>query len=208
MRARFTRDEIAASALQIVDEAGLAALTMRSLAGALGTGPMTLYNYVNDKEGLEGLVVAAVVAHLRLPAPTDDWRHDAHAIARAMWQAVRGHPAAIPLVLTRRMSSPTGFAAADALIAALGRARLDDGDRLAAFHAVLGLVAGAAQAELAGPLMGDGQEGGVAARIGAVAGTEFPHVAALSKVAARWSAEDDFDRGLHMLLDGIAGRSR
>ena len=58
MRARFTTDEIAAAALGIVDAQGLSALSMRSLAAALGTGPMTVYNYVPDKEGLEELVVA------------------------------------------------------------------------------------------------------------------------------------------------------
>ena len=200
MRARFTTDEIAAAALRIVDESGVAALSMRSLAAALDTGPMTLYNYVADKEGLEELVVAAIVAEVRLPDPTDDWQQDAYAIANAMWQGVRAHPAAIPLVLTRRMSSATGFAAADALIAALNRAGLDDRDRLAAFHARLGFVTGGAQADLAGPL--------VAARIGAVAGSEYPHVAALSEVAVRTSVEEDFDRGLRMLLDGIASRRR
>ncbi len=152
MRARFTTDEIATAALGIVDADGLSALSMRSLAAALGTGPMTVYNYVPDKEGLEELVVAAVVAEVRLPAPTDDWQHDAYAIADAMWRGIRAHPAAIPLVLTRRTLSATGFAAADALIAALGRAGLSDRDLLAAFHAVLGFVVGAAQAELAGPL--------------------------------------------------------
>ncbi len=35
---------------------------MRSLAAALGTGPMTLYNYVKDREELEGLVAEAVLA--------------------------------------------------------------------------------------------------------------------------------------------------
>ena len=43
MRAKFTTDDIAAAALAIVDESGLAALSMRSLATALGTGPMTMY---------------------------------------------------------------------------------------------------------------------------------------------------------------------
>ena len=200
MRARFTTDEIAAAALRIVDDAGVAALSMRSLAAALGTGPMTLYNYVADKEGLEELVVAAIVADVRLPQPTDDWQRDAHAIASAMWQGIRAHPAAIPLVLTRRMSSSTGFAAADALIAALARAGLDDRDRLAAFHALLGLVTGAAQSDRAGPL--------AAARIGSVAGADFPNVEALSTVAVETSVKDDFDRGLRMLLDGIAARRR
>ena len=200
MRARFSTDEIAAAALRLVDESGVAALSMRSLAAALGTGPMTLYNYVDGKEGLEELVVSAVVAGVRLPDPTDDWQHDAHAIATAMWQAIRAHPAAIPLVLTRRMVSATGFAAADALIAALDRAGLDDAHRLAAFHALLGFVTGAAQADLAGPL--------VAARIGSVADGQYPNVTALSKVAAKTPVEVDFDRGLRMLLDGIAARAR
>ncbi len=74
MRARFTTDEIAAAALRIVDDSGVGALSMRSLAASLGTGPMTLYNYVADKEGLEELVVAAIVADVRLPEPTDDWQ--------------------------------------------------------------------------------------------------------------------------------------
>ncbi|OBB08415.1 hypothetical protein A5662_09110 [Mycobacteriaceae bacterium 1482268.1] len=200
MRARFTTDEIAAAALRLVDESGVGALSMRALAAELGTGPMTLYNYVTGKEGLEELVVTAIVAEVRLPEPSGDWQQDAYSIATAMWRGIRAHPAAIPLVLTRRMSSSTGFTAAEALIAALSRAGLDGKDRLAAFHALLGLVTGAAQADLAGPM--------AAARIGSVAGADYPHVHSLSQVAAGTTAEDDFDRGLRMLLDGIASRRR
>jgi AcrR family transcriptional regulator len=206
VRAKFTIDEIAAAALAIVDESGLVSLSMRALATALGTGPMTMYNYVAGKEGLEELVVAAVVADVSVPAPTADWQHDVHSIATAMWRGVRAHPAAIPLVLTRRMASATGFAVVDALVAALRRANLTDRDTLAAFHAVLGLVTGAAQSELVGPLTGGTAE--AAARIGMVAGADYPHIAALSKVATRTSVEDDFDAGLRMLLDGIALRGR
>jgi AcrR family transcriptional regulator len=206
LRARFTTDEIAAAALGIVDAEGLSALSMRSLAAALGTGPMTVYNYVPDKEGLEELVAAAVVAEVRLPPPTDDWQHDAYAIADAMWHGIRAHPAAIPLVLTRRTLSATGFAAADALIAALGRAGLSDRDLLAAFHAVLGFVVGAAQAELAGPLTRGRDAADAAARIGSVAGATYPHIESLSAVAVQTTVEEDFDTGLGMLLDGIATR--
>jgi AcrR family transcriptional regulator len=206
VRARFTTAEIAAAALSIVDDDGAGALSMRALAAALGTGPMTMYNYVRDKEGLEELVVAAVVAEVQVPEPTEDWTADVHAVAEAMWRGIRAHPAAIPLVLTRRTVSATGFAAVDALIGALRRGGLTDADRLAAFHAVLAFVLGAVQAELAGPLTRGGDSRDVAARIGSVAGAEYPNVAALSHVAARVSVEDDFDIGLSMLLDGIAAR--
>ena len=102
-----------------------------------------------------------------------------------MWLGIRAHPAAIPLVLTRRTSSATGFAVADALIAALGRAGLTDSDRLAAFHAVFAFVVGAAQAELAGPLTRGRDAGDAAARIGSVAGATYRNIEALSHVAAR-----------------------
>ena len=208
MRARFTTDEIAAAALRIVDESGANALSMRALAAALGTGPMTMYNYVADKEGLEELVVSAVVAEVQVPDQTADWIDDVYRLADAMWRGIRSHPAAIPLVLTRRTSSATGFAAADALVAALDRGGLKGADRLAAFHAVLAFVIGAAQAELAGPLTRGRDAGDAAARIGAVAAADYPNIEALSHVARTVSVEADFDHGLRMLLDGIAARDR
>lgn len=204
MRARFTTDEIAAAALRIVDTDGLSALSMRSLAQALGTGAMTAYNYVSDKEGLEELVVAAVFADMRLPTPTEDWVRDTHAIASEMWQCMRAHPAAVPLVLTRRTVSPTGFAAAEALVAALERASLPPTDLLAAFHAVLGFVVGAGQSELAGQFTRARNPAEAASHIGSVAGERYPRIEALSKVAMRTPVEKDFDRGMRMLLDGVA----
>lgn len=202
MKARFTRDEIAATALELVDAKGLAALSMRSLASALGTGPMTLYNYVDGKEGLEELVVTAVMAAVPAYKPSANWRSDVERIARGIWTAVGKHPAAIPLVLTRRMSSPAGFAVIDALIAALGRAGLEEESRLAAFRAVLGFALGSAQAGL-----GDDNRG-AATRIGGVAGDVYPNVAALAKVAQQSSPATEFTLGITMLLDGIAMRGR
>ncbi|OBK93644.1 hypothetical protein A5645_19115 [Mycobacterium asiaticum] len=206
MRARFSVADIAAAALEIVDRDGLGGLSMRSLATALGTGPMTLYNYVKDRRELEELVAEAVIAEMKVPARTDDWCADVRAIATAMWEAVRRHPNAVPLVLTRRTVSASSYAAADRLIAALNRAGLAEHDVLASFRAVLALVTGSAQAELAGPLAGAGRDREqvtVAARIGGLAGHQHPHIAALAHVSQRSTAVADFDRGLTILLAGI-----
>lgn len=211
MRARFTLAEVRAQAMQIVDKDGLASLSMRSLAAALGTGPMTLYNYVKDREELEGLVAEAVLADVRLPRRSDDWRADVKAIATAWWLGVRQHPNAAPLVLTRRTVSPVGYLPAERLIEALRRAGLSDLDVLAAFRGVLSLVMGAAQVELARPLAGADREQSNAAaakRIGDLAGAEHPHLAALSETSRRSTMTDDFDRALDMLLTGIQARAR
>jgi AcrR family transcriptional regulator len=210
MRARFTLAEVREHAIQIVDEDGLGALSMRSLAAALGTGPMTIYNYVKDREELEGLVAEAVLAGVKLPRRSDDWRADVKSIATAIWRSVRQHPNAAPLVLTRRTVSAAGYLPAERLIEALTCAGLSDIDLLAAFRGVLSLVMGAAQVELAGPLAAiDREQSNVmnAKRIGALAGSEHPHMAALAETSQRSTMAADFDRALDMLLAGIQERS-
>jgi AcrR family transcriptional regulator len=210
MRARFTVAEIGAAALEIVDRQGLDGLSMRTLATALGTGPMTVYNYVKNRDELDELVAEAIVSDIKLPAISDDWRTDTAAVATALWHGVRRHPNAIPLVLTRRTLSSSSYAVADRLIETIRRGGLVGVDLLAAFRAVLSLVMGSAQAELAGPLAGverDLEQVAVAARIGRLAGEDHPHIASLAQVSQQSTAVADFERGLEFLLDGVARRA-
>ncbi|WP_231996919.1 TetR/AcrR family transcriptional regulator C-terminal domain-containing protein [Mycobacterium scrofulaceum] len=194
----------------IVDRDGLSALNMRSLATALGTGPMTLYNYVRDREELEALVAEAVLADVKLPEPSDNWLADVKSIAVAVWEAMRRHRNAVPLVLTRRTLSNESFAPAEQLVAALVRGGLADHDLLAAFRGVLSLIMGAAQVELAGPAaVGVAEQANIdaAGRIGRLAGDDHPNLAALASTSQRSSMAADFDRALDMLLDGIQTRA-
>jgi AcrR family transcriptional regulator len=210
MRARFSVAEVAARALEIVDRDGLGGLSMRTLAASLGTGPMTVYNYVKDRDQLEALVAEAVINSVKLPAPAPDWQQDVRAVAMAIWQTVRRHPNVIPLVLTRRTVSSSSYAPAERLVEALARGGLEDADLLAAFRAVLGLVMGSAQAELAGPLARpdrDAEQVAVASQIGRLAGVEHPRLAALALTSQQSSAEADFNRSLDMLLAGVQARS-
>jgi AcrR family transcriptional regulator len=104
--AKYTREQLQAAALAIVDAQGLAGLSMRSLAAALGTGPMTLYNHVADRADLEVLVAEAVLAAApgRRSRRRRGWRAEVLRVATAMW-APCAHPHAIPLILTRRSRS-------------------------------------------------------------------------------------------------------
>ena len=172
---------------------------------------MTLYNYVKGRGELEERVAEAVIADVELPAVSDNWREDVQAVAIAMWETMRRHPNAVPLVLTRRTVSSSSYLAADRLIAALGRAGLTGVDLLAGFRAVLGLVMGSAQVELAGPLSGterEREQTAVAARIGGLAGAEHPHIAALAQTSQQSTAVADFERGLGILLAGVESLGR
>ena len=81
---RYTREEIAATALRIADAEGIDAVSMRRVAAELGAGTMTLYHYVRTKDDLLALVSDAVVGENIVPAHElpDDWREALSAIAR------------------------------------------------------------------------------------------------------------------------------
>ncbi|WP_106324532.1 TetR/AcrR family transcriptional regulator [Actinoplanes italicus] len=49
---RLTKDAILQAALRIVDADGVAALSMRKLAGELGVNPMSIYHHVENKAAL------------------------------------------------------------------------------------------------------------------------------------------------------------
>src|SRR5262249_61127857 len=74
-RPRFSREEIASAALQIADEEGFAAVSMRRVAAQLGAGTMTLYHYVQSKDDLVALMDDALMAEVLVPEvelPLDD----------------------------------------------------------------------------------------------------------------------------------------
>jgi len=91
--ARLNREQIAASALSVIDEKGLAGFTIRSVADALGVSPMAIYYHVKDKAELAGLVVSAAIREVAPAPPTGVWRDDMLEIARWSRDYVTRHPA-------------------------------------------------------------------------------------------------------------------
>ncbi|WP_067472626.1 TetR/AcrR family transcriptional regulator [Actinomadura hibisca] len=81
---RLTRERIVATALRIVTREGSGALSMRRVADALGSAPMSLYRHVRDKDELLLLVLDASVADLPRPDLPADPR--ARLLALLTWQ--------------------------------------------------------------------------------------------------------------------------
>jgi AcrR family transcriptional regulator len=204
--ARFSREQLQAEALAIVDERGLAALSMRSLADALGTGPMTLYNHVRNRADLDVLLVDAVFAEARWPRTARaDWRDEVEAIAAAGWRAARAHPSVVPLILTRRSRSLPLLELSEALLAALARSGRSGRELLVAFRAVTALTVGFAQAELAGPLSVEAGEraADVIARFRALPAERYPRLREIASAAVTSDPEREFREGLRALLAGL-----
>ncbi|WP_281919214.1 TetR/AcrR family transcriptional regulator [Nocardia sputorum] len=205
---KFTTDQLQIAALALVDEQGLAGLTMRNLAAALGTGAMTIYNYVDGKEGLERLVTGAVLAEARWTVePSGDWADETRAVAEGMWRAIRSHPHAIPLLLTRRTLDLPTLVTAEALLRALARSGRSGADLLIAFRVVTGFITGFAQAELAGPLSvaRDPDPAAITDRVAALPPDRFAKLIEIARAAADSDPEEEFRTGLRIILDGLKG---
>src|SRR5580692_8377351 len=80
-RPRYSREDVARAAVALADAEGLDAVTFRAIATRLGTGVMSLYNYIPDKQALVFDMAELVSAELDLPEPTGDWRADLHTVA-------------------------------------------------------------------------------------------------------------------------------
>lgn len=207
---KFTEAQLREAALAIVDREGLAALTMRRLAEALGTGAMTLYNYIDGRDGLEALLVGAVMAEMIPPAPSGDWADDVRATATEMWRAARRHPNVIPLILTRRADDLATLQAVEGLLEALARSGRSGFALLAAFRVVSGFVTGFAQSEVSGLLART--PGGTAkdlrARIGALTEGRLKRLAEIAVVGVPGNPQREFEAGLEIVIAGLRARPR
>ena len=86
----MNRTTIAATALDLIQEEGLDALTMRTLADRSGVKAASLYWHVRDREELLGLVADALLARV----PTQDRRQEWRATALALCAATAARIAA------------------------------------------------------------------------------------------------------------------
>lgn len=91
-------DQIVQAAMDIADEKGPDAITMRAVAARLDVGVMSLYWHVPTKRDLEGLVVQQLMEEAAPPPElSGDWREDLASIARSARQNMLRHPWMIDL---------------------------------------------------------------------------------------------------------------
>lgn len=93
-RPTLSRDQIVTTAIRLLDEEGLAALSMRTLGSRLGAGAASLYRHVANKDELIELAVDEVYGELEVPEPgrARDWRPAVTACAESLRAMALRHP--------------------------------------------------------------------------------------------------------------------
>jgi AcrR family transcriptional regulator len=104
-------DRIVTVTLELMDEQGIGAATMRGVSSRLGVRSMSLYRYVQDRDELFDAVVERIVNELADDPevqlrPVDGWRPYLAGVAHGVRRYARAHPHAFPLVATRPPAAP------------------------------------------------------------------------------------------------------
>jgi AcrR family transcriptional regulator len=110
-RKGLSAELVARTALELIDEEGVGAASMRAIASRLGVEAMSLYKHVATRDALLDAVVDLVVAELdRDPEVVrdarDGWRDYLQRLARGVRRYALAHPHAFPLVTTRPAEAP------------------------------------------------------------------------------------------------------
>ncbi|MBS2532840.1 TetR/AcrR family transcriptional regulator C-terminal domain-containing protein [Catenulispora sp. NF23] len=87
-------EQIVRAAIELADDAGAQALTMRGVAARLGVGVMSLYRYVSGRDELIDLITDAVFGERSLPdsGGPQGWRARLELSARSEWALYQAHP--------------------------------------------------------------------------------------------------------------------
>jgi AcrR family transcriptional regulator len=135
-RARLTLERVLQAAMQMADEGGIEALTMRRLAKALGVEAMSLYHYAPSKDDILGGIVDLVVREIELPTPEVGWKAAIRASAISAHAVLRKHPWACNLLMSGPRVSAARLRHIDALLARFAEAGLPDESTDLAYHAL------------------------------------------------------------------------
>jgi AcrR family transcriptional regulator len=141
----LTREAIARTALAILDEEGVAAFTVRRLAGRLGVQSPSLYNHVTSKGDILDAVTALIGEEIDTDCLDDpDWRRGMTAFAHSYRRAFRAHPEALGLIAREAVETDPALRAYDAALGALLRAGWSSEQALQLLASIEYLVLGSA----------------------------------------------------------------
>jgi AcrR family transcriptional regulator len=208
-RGSLVREQVVDAALALADQEGLEALTMQNLARQLDCGVMTLYGYVDSKEGLLDAVALRGLADLRLPRPLPATSEAILATwGRALRLTLIAHPSLPVIFLSRAVIGPGILRGLEALLGPLGRSGIAPTAGVHAVYAVLTYTTGFVAWEI--PRTRRQPQAAYAANwrqeLAQLTLAEFPLVSGALDELGHVAGEKQFEVGLTALAAGLAGQ--
>lgn len=203
---QHSRDAIAAAGMALADSGGLAAVSMRAVAHALGTGAGTLYRYLTSRDDLVSLMVDAALAELPLDRqPSGNWLDDLVGVAHDQLALYRRHPWLLDTGPRPGPAGPRTIQLFEQYLRLLASVPCEVTTKLEATAMMTGVVSLFARNET----IAQGPPTSPADLFATANRREHPHlIAARDRPAPRTPGPDLFDRTVRGLLTGLLVPSR
>ncbi|CAN5142011.1 TetR/AcrR family transcriptional regulator C-terminal domain-containing protein [soil metagenome] len=203
VRSALTPERIVRAAVDVVDQEGLDALTMRRLGAEVGFEAMSLYRHFESKAALLDAVLADLLGQLELPALGADWRADLREGCRRYRRLLLEHPNAVSLFARLELGNPSAVRAAGWVMAVLRGAGRDAETALQVLSTLQSYVIGFAFWEVGtAPLRADPRFAGPRRPVQLPRDAD-PYLAALLPQFAGTSCDESFEFGLDVMIRGI-----
>ena len=196
-------------ALVIADDEGLDAVTMRRLARELGVEAASLYHHVEGKNQILDGLVEVVAAEIEPPMPSTDWRTAITQRAHNTRAGLRRHRWAVSLMASRTSPGPATLGLLETGIRCFREDGFSVPQAAHAISVVDSYVHGFVLQEVNLPFRDESE---LAVMTGAIMKTfpasEFPYLFELTVQYVLQPGYDygkEFDTGLEVVLDGVAG---
>jgi AcrR family transcriptional regulator len=213
-RGGLTREQVLTTALTIIDDEGVEALSMRRLGQALDRNPMAIYRHAADKNALLDAVVEQVFTLVAVGDPgsaqNGDWQDVLRRTAHTFRRVALTHPHLVPLLVTRTLSGPLArrplgtLRPLEALLDLFITAGFDHHGALHAARLFTGFLYGHILHELQ-ERVDDPDETDDLLRLGLhrLPITQFPRLRSLAPVLATYDGAAELDEGLTIVLAGL-----
>lgn len=207
-RPALSRGLVVDAAAAVADRAGLAGVSMRSVARELGVEAMSLYHHVEGKDALLDELADWVFERVRVPVVGGAWRSEMQARARSARDVLAAHPWGLGLIESRRSPGPALLRHHDAVLGCLRSAGFDIALAAHAFSVLDAYVYGFVLTEVNLPFEPGESAEHFVDQLGPLRETH-PHLAEMvaSQVIGRdYRYGDEFEPGLDLVLDGLEAR--
>ena len=202
---RLTPDRIVGGAIELVDEEGLDALSMRKLARSLGVEAMSLYHHVACKGALLDLMVERVYSEVTVDLEAERWQDQVSAAMEGLRAAMLAHPNLLPVVATRPVMSSATMALVEVGLATLVEAGFTLDRSRQVINVFVAFAIGHALTEVgASPTMFDGYDREAVNKFrNSISDEDLPLVASSIGTTPEDRAAE-FGLGVQCLLEGIS----
>jgi len=201
-RSRLSTQAIVDAAIALADVDGLDAVSIRRVAAVLEVRPMSLYTHIVSKEELFALMANELVGTLIVEPPLpEDWREALSLTARSYFNMFVAHPWLLALFTRRPRPGPNAARQAKQLARAVEGLRLPPDDVWRLLGIVNDYVLGNALR-----IATTGSARDLVDGLSAEDRAELPEVAALARVEQARLADEGFELGLQVVLDGVERR--